>query len=55
MCRLQHTKSSLPKLILTGPAITYNENYNALPYNYKNYPNIEGLALMLKIKIDGLT
>jgi hypothetical protein len=55
MCRFQHTKSNPPKLILTRPAITYNENYNALPHNYKNYPNIEGFAPMFQIEIYGLT
>jgi hypothetical protein len=55
MCRLQHTKSGLPKLFLTRSAITYNRIYNALPYNYKNFPNVEGLAPMFQTEIDGLT
>ena len=44
MCRLQHTKNDPLKLVLTRPIVTYNENYNALPYNYKTSPNIEGFT-----------
>jgi hypothetical protein len=44
ICRLQHTESGPPKLILTRPAITYNENYNALLHNYRNSPNVESPA-----------
>jgi hypothetical protein len=46
MCRLQHTESNPLKLVLTKPVVTYNEIYNALPYNYRNSPNIEGSTLM---------
>jgi len=50
--KLQHTKSSLLKLVLTRPAFTHNENYHALPYNYGNPPNV---APVFQIEIDGLT
>jgi hypothetical protein len=55
MCRLQHTENNPSKLVLTRHVVTYNGNYNALPYNYKNSPNIEGHAPMFQTKIDGLT
>jgi hypothetical protein len=55
MCRLQYTDSSPPKLVLTRLVITYNGNYNALPYNYRNSPNIKGYALVFQTEIDGLT
>jgi hypothetical protein len=40
ICRLQQTESGLPKHVLTRHIVTYNGNYNALPYNYRNSPNI---------------
>jgi hypothetical protein len=46
MCRLQHTESNPLKLVLTMPVVTYNENYNTLPYNYRNSPKIEGSTLV---------
>ena len=52
---LQHTENGLPKLVLTKHIVTYNENYNALPYNYKNSPNIKGIAPVFQTRIDGLT
>jgi hypothetical protein len=55
MCMLQHTENGLPKLVLTKHIVTYNENYNALPYNYKNFPNIKGIAPVFQTRIDGLT
>ena len=55
MCMLQHTESGLPKLVLTKHIVTCNENYNALPYNYKNSPNIKGIAPVFQTRIDGLT
>ena len=53
--KLQHTESGLPKLILTRPTFTHNEKYHALPHNYGNPPNVEGLSPMFQIEIDGLT
>jgi hypothetical protein len=53
--KLQHTKSGPPKVVLTRLVITYNRNYNALPYNYKISPNIESPAPMFQVEIDGLT
>jgi hypothetical protein len=53
--RLQHTESSLLKLVLTRPTFTHNENYHALPHNYCNPPIFEGLAPVFQIEIDGLT
>jgi hypothetical protein len=37
MRKLYHTMRDPPKLILTRHVITYNENYNALPHNYRNF------------------
>jgi hypothetical protein len=37
MRKLYHTRRDPPKLILTRHVITYNENYNALPHNYRNF------------------
>jgi hypothetical protein len=54
MCRLQHTKNSPLKLILTR-LVTYNGNYSALPHNYRNSPNIECHASMFQNKIAGST
>ena len=55
MCRLQHTKNSPLKLILTRPVVTYNGNYSALPHNYRNSPNIECHTSMFQNKIVGST
>jgi hypothetical protein len=55
MSRLQHTKSGPLKLILIRPVVTFNRNYNTLPHNYKNSPNVKGLAPVFQTKIDGLT
>jgi len=46
MCKLQHTENNPLKLVLTKLVVTYNEIYNALPYNYINSPNIEGSTPM---------
>jgi hypothetical protein len=51
-CRLQHTKSNPSKLVFTRPVFTYNRNYNALPHNYSNPPNVEVPAFMFQTKID---
>jgi hypothetical protein len=40
VCRIQHTESSSPKLVLIRPAFTHNRNYNTLPHNYKNSSKI---------------
>jgi hypothetical protein len=53
--RLQHAKSGLPKLVLIRLVVTYNGNYNALPYNYGNSLNIKGFTPVFYTKIDGLT
>jgi hypothetical protein len=55
MCRLQHTENGPSNLVPTRPVVTYNMNYNALPYNYRNSLNIEGPAPMFQTEIDGLT
>ena len=55
VCRLQHTESDPLKLVLTRLAFTHNENYNSLPHNYGNPPNVEGPTLVFQTEIDGLT
>ena len=51
MCRLQHTESGPSKLILIRHVITYNGNYNALPYNYKILPILRILLLCFRPRL----
>lgn len=55
ICRLQHTNNGPSKLVLTRLVVTYNGNYNALLYNYRNSHNTEGHVPMFQIEINRLT